>query len=270
MWIRKIYFPQRKDVQKMTMRLVSWNVNGIRAASRNGLIGFVEKNDFDVIMLQEIKAEGDQIPEELLQKNYSMKAFPAERKGYSGVLSMFRKEPVSIRNGMGSKKYDSEGRVQVLEYESAFMINAYFPNSQRGLTRLEDKLEFNRLFLDFCEGLRKEKPVIVCGDFNVAHEEIDIARPKDNRRNAGFTDEERSWMTDFLSDGYKDTFRMFNSEGGKYSWWTYRFNARERNVGWRIDYFIVSDELESKVVSAGILDEVMGSDHAPVFLEIDL
>lgn len=254
----------------MTIKLASWNVNGIRAASRKGLVKFVEENDFDIIMLQEIKAEGAQIPEELHHRGYYVSTFPARRKGYSGVMSMYKTKPLSIKNGIGASKFDDEGRVQVLEYETVYILNTYFPNSQRGLTRLGEKLEFNSLFLEFCERLRKDKPLIICGDFNVAHLEIDIARPKDNRKNAGFTDEERNWMTEFLSKGYRDTFRIFNSEGGNYSWWTYRFNARERNVGWRIDYFLVSEEISGKLKGAGILPDVKGSDHAPVYIEVDI
>lgn len=254
----------------MSFKLVSWNVNGIRAASRNGLVDFVRSSDHDVIMFQEVKAMATQIPEELHHSGYYMNVFPAERAGYSGVMAMFREKPISTRKGMGSSKFDPEGRVQVLEYDNLFLVNAYFPNSQRGLTRLDEKLEFNSLFLEFCQGLRKEKPLVICGDFNVAHTDIDIARPNDNRKNAGFTQEERDWMTSFLSAGYFDTFRMFNSEGGNYTWWTYRFNARERNVGWRIDYFVVSSELEKKVREAGILPDVKGSDHAPIYVDLDI
>lgn len=254
----------------MKLKLVSWNVNGIRSAARGGLLEFIDSDNFNMLMLQEIKADRYQIPEELHHKGYGIRVFPAERKGYSGVMTMFRESPVGVRNGMGSSQYDSEGRVQVLEYEKFFLLNTYFPNSQRGLSRLGYKLEFNSYFLEYCQGLRKEKPVIVCGDFNVAHEDIDIARPKDNTKNAGFTKEERQWMTEFLDSGYVDTFRMFNSDGGNYTWWTYRFNARERNVGWRIDYFVVSSELKEKVKDAGILTDVKGSDHAPVYVELEL
>ncbi len=266
----KIYFPLRASGVDMAYRFASWNVNGIRAASRNGLVDFVENNDFDAILLQEVKAERKQIPEEFHHYGYYVEVFPSEKKGYSGTMSMFRDKSVKIRNGMGNSDFDSEGRVQVLEYGGFYLINTYFPNSQRGLTRLDYKIDFNEKFLRFSESLRREKPVIICGDFNVAHEEIDIARPNDNRKNAGFTQEERQWMTKLISTGYVDTFRMFNTEGEQYTWWTYRFNARERNIGWRIDYFIVSEELKKNVKNAGIMSGVPGSDHAPVFLELDI
>ncbi len=252
----------------MPMKLASWNINGIRAASSRGLVDFIRSSDFDLILLQEIKAEEDQIPAEVLDSGYQVDVLPAERKGYSGVMALFRENPVSIHYGIGDRTTDSEGRVQRLEYKDFYLVNTYFPNSQRGLARLDYKIEFDNMFLDMCQQLRKEKPVIVCGDFNVAHHEIDIARPKDNVKNAGFTQQERDWMTRFLEAGYVDTFRMFNSDGGNYTWWTYRFNARSRNIGWRIDYFVVSSELKEKVKSAGILQDVQGSDHVPVTLEL--
>lgn len=254
----------------MVLRLASWNVNGIRAAAEKGLSDFVSRKEFDLIMLQEIKADGKQIPEVLHHMEYGLKAFPAQKKGYGGLLTMYREKPLDIRNGMGVGQHDSEARVQVIELDDIFVLNTYFPNSQRGLTRLDYKLEFNSDFMKFCQDLRKRKPLVICGDFNVAHEDIDIARPNDNRKNAGFTQQERDWMTSFLDAGYLDTFRMFNSEGGNYSWWTYRFGARERNIGWRIDYFIVSRELEAKVSDAGIMGAITGSDHAPVTLVLDL
>lgn len=254
----------------MAIKLASWNVNGIRAAVRNGLDTFVKNSDFDVLLLQEIKADESQIPEELENTGYGKSVFPAVRKGYSGVMALFKKEPVSVRNGMGEEGADSEGRTQILEYPEFFLLNTYFPNSQHGLTRLDYKIEFDEYFQEFCQNLRNEKPLVICGDFNVAHKEIDIARPKDNMNNAGFTDQERSWMTNFLEKGYLDTFRLFNEDGGHYTWWTYRFKARERNIGWRIDYFIVSEELRDKVSGAGIMSDVVGSDHAPIFIELDL
>lgn len=254
----------------MAHKFASWNVNGIRAASNNGLVEFLEKYDFDAVLLQEIKADKKQIPEALHHYGYFVEVFSSKKKGYSGTMSMFKEKSVSVRNGMGERDFDAEGRVQVLDYRDFYLLNTYFPNSQRGLTRLDYKIEFDKKFLRFCENLRKEKPLVICGDFNVAHEDIDIARPNDNRKNAGFTQEERDWMTKFISMGYVDTFRMFRSEGEHYTWWTYRFNARERNIGWRIDYFIVSEELKNKVKNAGIMSEVTGSDHAPVFLELDI
>lgn len=253
----------------MVLRFVSWNVNGIRAATRNGLADFIGKNDFDALFLQEVKAEGTQIPEEIHHLGYHLDVYSAERRGYSGTMSMFRDKSLSVTNGMGDRTFDAEARVQVLDYEQFYLLNTYFPNSQRGLARLDFKIDFDEKFLAFCEKLRKEKPIVVCGDFNVAHEDIDIARPDDNRKNAGFTQEERDWMTRFLSEGYLDTFRMFNGDGENYTWWSYRFNARERNIGWRIDYFVVSEELRNNVKNAGIIPEAVGSDHAPVFLELE-
>lgn len=253
----------------MPVRLSSWNVNGIRAAYDKGLRDFIVSEDFDIVLIQEIKAEKNQIPEGLCEAGYGKDVHSAVKKGYSGVMAFYKEEPVSISHGIGHKTADSEGRVQVLEYRDFFLVNTYFPNSQRGLSRLDYKLDFDNEFLKFCEDLRRKKGVIVCGDFNVAHEDLDIARPNDNRNNAGFTQQERDWMTQFLDAGYIDTFRMFDKDGGNYTWWTYRFNARSRNIGWRMDYFVVSEELRNNVKSAGILSEVFGSDHAPVYLDLE-
>lgn len=252
----------------MKISITSWNVNGIRAALKNGLIDALKKIDADIVCLQEVKADEASLPEEIGNLGYSVFINPAEKKGYSGTLSLSRSTPLSATKGIGSKKFDSEGRVLALEFQNFWVINTYFPNSQRGLTRLDYKLEYNKNFEKWAEDLRKTKPLIICGDFNVAHEEIDIARPKENGMNAGFTVQERKWMTEFLSGGYLDTFRMFNREGGNYTWWSYRFNAREKNIGWRIDYFIVSHELEKNVVSSSILSQLGGSDHAPIIMEL--
>ena len=252
----------------MKISITSWNVNGIRAALKNGLVETLKKIDADIVCLQEVKADEASLPEEIENLGYSVFINPAEKKGYSGTLSLSRSEPLSVVKGIGSKKFDSEGRVLALEFQNLWVINTYFPNSQRGLTRLDYKLEYNKNFEKWAEDLRKTKPLIICGDFNVAHEEIDIARPKENEMNAGFTVQERKWMTEFLSRGYRDTFRMFDSEGGNYTWWSYRFNAREKNIGWRIDYFIVSNELEKNVVSSSILSQLGGSDHAPIIMEL--
>lgn len=254
----------------MTFKFVSWNINGIRAAARNGLVDFAANSDYDALFLQEVKAERKQVPEELHHMGYYLEVFSSEKKGYSGTMAMFREKSVSVKNGMGELDYDAEARVQVIDYGKFYLLNTYFPNSQRGLSRLGFKLDFNEKFLEFCQDLRKEKPLVICGDFNVAHQDIDIARPNDNRKNAGFTQEERDWMTKFLSKGYIDSFRMFNDKGENYTWWSYRFNARERNIGWRIDYFIVSDELKDNVKNAGIMAKTAGSDHAPIFIEIDI
>jgi exodeoxyribonuclease-3 len=248
------------------LMIVSWNVNGLRSVIRKPGFWELIKGNHDLILLQEIKI--DSVPIELNSSGYTAYVNSAKRKGYSGVLTLSKPKPLRVLKGIGRSKFDSEGRVLTLEFESLFVVNAYFVNAQRGLVRLEDKLEFDDLMLDYLERLRKVKPVVVCGDFNVAHTEIDIARPKDNVRNAGFTPEEREWMTRLLERGYVDTFRMFVKEGGHYTWWSYRFRAREKNIGWRIDYCIVSHELKDKVVSSRILNTIAGSDHVPVALEL--
>lgn len=253
----------------MTLRLISWNVNGIRAAVRNGLLDFISSEKADIYAFQEIKADNFQLPLELMQEGYEIYINPAEKKGYSGTMVLSRIKPLSTFKGFNSKHPENEGRILGLEFEKFWFLNIYFPNSQRELTRLDFKMEFNRKLHELVNTLRKSKPVIFCGDLNVAHKEIDIARPDDNHKNAGFTDEERGWMTELLDDGYIDTFRIFNDKPDQYSWWTYRFNARSRNVGWRIDYFIVSDDIKDKVKEASILGDVTGSDHAPVALTVD-
>jgi len=252
----------------MDYSLISWNVNGLRSAIKNGFLDTVKKFNAGIICLQEIKADLDSLPKDIRNLAYEIYANPAEKKGYSGTLTLSNVKPISVKSGIQNKKFDGEGRVQTLEFEQFWLINTYFPNAQRGLTRLDYKLEFNSEFMKWSEGLRKLKPVVICGDMNVAHEEIDIARPKDNHHNAGFTDEERTWMTSFLDHGYIDTFRMFNKDPGNYTWWSYMFNAREKNIGWRIDYFIVSKDLEKNVKEARILSNYKGSDHAPIELKL--
>ncbi|MEM3190924.1 MAG: exodeoxyribonuclease III [Candidatus Parvarchaeota archaeon] len=250
----------------MDMKILSWNVNGMRSAWGKGLKELIAKGEYDVIMLQEIKS--DTAPAGMDELGYKTFIYPAKRKGYSGVMSLSKTEPLSVMRGIGDKEFDDEGRVITLEFAGFYAVNSYFPNSQHGLTRLDFKLKFDREIEEFLQRLRKRKPVVICGDFNVAHEEIDIARPKDNENNAGFTAQERDWMTEFIKRGYIDTYRMFVKDGGHYSWWTYRFNAREKNIGWRIDYCIVSEELKDKVRKADILTDQRGSDHAPVTLEL--
>ncbi|MCW6169060.1 MAG: exodeoxyribonuclease III [Thermoplasmatales archaeon] len=252
----------------MKYSLISWNVNGLRSAVKNGLISNLNHFDADAICLQEIKTDPLSVPKELDGLGYKIYVNSAEKKGYSGTLCLLRIDPTSVATGIENPKFDNEGRIQVIEFKEFWLLNSYFPNSQRGLTRLDYKLEFNQEFLNFVQKLRKTKPVVICGDMNVAHEDIDIARPKDNRHNAGFTDEERNWMTDFLKKGYVDTFRLFNNDGGNYTWWSYMFNAREKNIGWRIDYFIVSKELQTNVIESKILRDVKGSDHAPIELKL--
>ena len=248
------------------MKILSWNVNGIRAAVKNGVLNFIKSEDPEIILFQEIKSGKNDLPEELHHMGYKIFVNPAEKKGYSGTMALSKVDPVDYSTGIGIKDYDSEGRVQLLKYNDFYIINTYFPNSQHGLTRLDYKLDFDEKFLEFCEKLRLEKPLIITGDFNVAHEEIDIARPKDNENNAGFTIQERNWMTEFLNHGYIDTYRYFHKEPGHYSWWSYRFNARAKNIGWRIDYFIVTQDFIKNVKDSIILENVTGSDHAPLEL----
>ena len=247
------------------MRFLSWNVNGIRSALGKGLAELITSNEYDAIMMQEVKTE--EVPA-LLGSKYHSYLFPAEKKGYSGVLTLAKKKPLSVTNGIGIEEFDKEGRVQTLEYEKFFLINAYFPNSRRDLSRLDYKLRFNSAVLDYFKRLNSIKPLVITGDFNVAHTELDIARSKENEGNAGFTKEERDWFSKLLDEGYVDTLRLFKKEKGNYSWWLFAFGARERNIGWRIDYFVVSKEIEELVKDAGILADRLGSDHAPVVVEI--
>lgn len=258
------------NMEAMDYHLISWNVNGLRSAIKKGLLQQVREFNSDAICLQEIKIDSSSVPKELLSTGYHVLINSADRKGYSGTMCLLREDPVSVSNGIHNPKFDQEGRVQIMELRDFWLVNAYFPNSQRGLTRLNYKLEFNERFLGAVQELRKKKPVVICGDLNVAHEDIDIARPNENRHNAGFTDDERNWMTVFLNHGYVDTFRLFNKERGNYTWWSYMFNAREKNIGWRIDYFIVSEELKNNVTDSRILGNVQGSDHAPIELKISL
>ena len=248
------------------MKILSWNVNGLRAAVKNGILDFLKEENPDIILFQEVKADKLNIPEELHHLDYKIYLNSAEKKGYSGTMALTKIDPLNHSNGIGDKSFDSEGRVQLLEFKNFYLINAYFPNSQHGLTRLDYKLDFNKKVLEYMEKLRKEKPVIITGDFNVAHEEIDIARPKDNEHNAGFTVEERNSMTEILNHGYIDTYRYFHKEPNHYSWWSYRFNAREKNIGWRIDYFVVTDGFIDNIKDSLILENIKGSDHAPLEL----
>lgn len=246
------------------MELLSWNVNGFRASVRKGFYDFLTERSPDIIALQEIKMDFE--PEH--DTDYHLFWNPAEKKGYSGTGIFTRKKPIGATTGVSD--FNSEGRVQTLEFEKFYFVNAYFPNSGRGLKRLEVKMEFNRAFAEHLNKLHQDKPVVSCGDWNVAHTEQDIARPKQNVKNAGFTPEEREWMSNFLEGGWTDTFRRLHPKSEEYSWWTYRYNARKKDIGWRIDYFVVSEDFMGRVKKAYILGDVMGSDHAPVELEVDL
>ncbi len=253
------------------MKIVSWNVNGIRAAKKKGLFDFIGKNQADLYLFQEIKIGAEDINEELKNiPHYNSFWNPAFQKGYSGVATYCRQSPKEIIKGIGDQRIDKEGRVLTLEFPHYFLINAYFPNSQRSLERLKFKLAFNQLFAEYCLSLSKKKPLIIGGDFNVAHQEIDIARPKQNQNHAGFTEEERNWFGMFLEQGYLDTFRQLTSEDGHYTYWAYFYEARKKNIGWRIDYFLISQKLKGKLKKASILDTIEGSDHCPISIDIDL
>jgi len=252
------------------MKIISWNVAGIRACFKKGLIDFMKKENADVYCFQEVKSQLNQIPEKL-NKIEGYEAFHsfAEKKGYSGVSVYTKIKPVNVIYGIGNNPFDSEGRVLTLEFKNFFLVNVYFPHSNRGLKRLDFKLRFNNHFLKFCKELQKTKPMVIASDFNVAHKEIDLRNPKQNEKNAGFTKEERDWFDSFLKEDFIDTFREFNKEGENYTWWTYRNNARQRNIGWRIDYFIISKRLREVLNKSEILKDVFGSDHAPILIEIE-
>ena len=249
------------------MKLISWNVNGLRACLGKGFLDFFHQADADVVCLQETKLRPHQIELEL--PGYHQYWNSAEKKGYSGTAVFTRKEPLSVTYGIGMPEHDTEGRVITAEYEDFFLVCCYTPNAQRELTRLAYRMEWEDAFRAYLKGLDGQKPVILCGDLNVAHQDIDLKNFKSNRGNAGFTDEERGKMTELLSAGFTDTFRWLYPEvTGAYSWWSYMYHAREKNAGWRIDYFIVSDRLRERIADSRILPEVMGSDHCPVELEL--
>ena len=249
------------------MKLISWNVNGLRACLGKGFLDFFHQADADVVCLQETKLQPHQIELEL--PGYHQYWNSAEKKGYSGTAVFTRKEPLSVTYGIGMPEHDTEGRVITAEYEDFFLVCCYTPNAQRELTRLAYRMEWEDAFRAYLKGLDGQKPVILCGDLNVAHQDIDLKNFKSNRGNAGFTDEERGKMTELLSAGFTDTFRWLYPEvTGAYSWWSYMYHAREKNAGWRIDYFIVSDRLRERIADSRILPEVMGSDHGPVELEL--
>lgn len=251
------------------MRLISWNVNGIRACVTKGFEDYFKEADADVFCIQESKMQAGQL--ELEFPGYHQYWNYAEKKGYSGTAIFTKQEPINVTYGIGIEEHDHEGRVITLEYENYYMITVYTPNSQNELKRLDYRMTWEDAFRDYLKELASKKSVIVCGDMNVAHNEIDLKNPKTNRKNAGFTDEERSKMTELLGSGFIDTFRYFYPDQTDiYSWWSYRFKAREKNAGWRIDYFLTSEDLKDKLVDAKIHTEIFGSDHCPVELEIDL
>ena len=250
------------------MKLISWNVNGIRACVNKGFTEFFDKIDADIFSIQETKCQPGQI--ELNFEGYKAYWNSAERKGYSGTAIFTKKEPMNVTYGIGIEEHDKEGRVITLEFENFYMVNIYTPNAKRGLERLDYRQIWEDEIRNYLLKLNETKPVIMCGDLNVAHKEIDLKNPKSNRGNAGFTDEEREKMTELLHAGFVDSFRfLYPDKTDSYSWWSYMGKAREKNVGWRIDYFIVSEDIKDKIKEAMIYPEVMGSDHCPVGLIIE-
>ena len=250
------------------MKFISWNVNGIRAVIKKGFYDFVENYNPDILCLQEIKANKEQV--DLKLDSYPYQYWnSAEKKGYSGTSIFSKIKPVNEMYGIGIEEHDQEGRVITLEFEDYYLITVYTPNSKRELLRLEYRQRWDSDFLKFVKSLESKKPVIFCGDLNVAHKEIDLKNPKTNHRNPGFTDEERSSFDNIVNAGFIDTFREFNNDGGHYTWWSYMFQARQKDIGWRIDYFCISESLKSNLKDAYILKDVLGSDHAPVVLEIN-
>lgn len=249
------------------MKLISWNVNGIRACVTKNFMEFFNEVDADIFCLQETKLQENQI--DLQLEGYHQYWNYAKKKGYSGTAIFTKKEPLNVSYGLGIEEHDNEGRVITLEFEDFYMVTVYTPNSQSELKRLDYRMKWEDDFRNFLKNLDEKKPVIVCGDLNVAHKEIDLKNPKTNRKNAGFTDEERNKFTELMEAGFIDTFRYFYPDKENiYSWWSYRFKAREKNAGWRIDYFCVSEKLKDRLVSASIHTEVLGSDHCPVELVI--
>lgn len=267
------------------LKLISWNVNGMRAVMKAGFLDFLAKEQPDILALQEIKMDDVAREKEKFDfSGYDEYWNPAQKKGYAGTAILLAKssklKPITYSVGVGNEEFpaqggsalggDQEGRVQTLELEDFYLVNVYFPNAQPGLVRLDFKEKFNEAILKYVKKLEKKKPVVMCGDYNVAHKEIDLARPKDNVLSPGFTKEERKWADKFIASGLVDTFREKNSDKVQYSWWSYRTFARDRNIGWRIDYFMVSEKLKDKVKEAFILDEVYGSDHCPVGIIINV
>lgn len=251
------------------MRFVSWNVNGLRACMQKGFMDFFNTVDADFLCLQETKLQEGQIIMDL--PDYAQHWNYAEKKGYSGTAIFSKAAPMNASYGIGVEELDTEGRVITLEYPEFYLITCYTPNAQRELARIDHRMRWEAAFLDYLKKLDTQKPVIICGDLNVAHHEIDLKNPASNRGNAGFSDQERNCFTNLLAGGFTDTFRYLNPDvTGAYTWWSYMFNARKNNAGWRIDYFLVSNRIADKIIAAPIYADVMGSDHCPVGLELDL
>ena len=255
------------------MKLISWNVNGLRAVINKGFKDFYNTINADIICLQETKMQQDQISIDINEifKDRYVYWNSAEKKGYSGTVVISKDKPINVTYGIGKEEHDKEGRIITLEFDKFYLVNCYTPNSKRGLERLDYRMIWEDEVRDYLINLNKIKPVVYCGDLNVAHNEIDLKNPSSNHHNAGFSDEERSKMTELLNSGFIDTFRYkYPDKTGAYSWWSYMFHARENNAGWRIDYFIASDSIKDKIEDSKILSDVMGSDHCPVELDIDL
>ena len=252
------------------MRLLSWNVNGIRAAQRKGFVDWVSQIGPDILCIQETKASPEQLSEELTaMPGYHVYFSSAERKGYSGVATYSNVKPQDVAHGLGIEKFDNEGRILRMDYADFTLFNIYFPNGKNSEERLDYKMEFYDAFLEHLGQLKSQgRNVVICGDVNTAHKEIDLARPKPNEKISGFLPVERAWMDQWVSHGYVDTLRMFNQEPGQYSWWDARGGGRSKNVGWRIDYFFVSESMKDKVTGAFIMPDVMGSDHCPIGIDL--
>jgi exodeoxyribonuclease-3 len=249
------------------MKIISWNINGLRAVLKKGFTDFVEKEKPDIISLQEIKVLPEQIPDFKLD-GYQLFWNPAQKKGYSGTAIFSKINPLNSAKGIGIDEYDSEGRLIINEYDGFYLANTYVPNSQRGLARLDFRLKWDKYLRTYLAGLDQKKPVILCGDLNVAHKEIDLANPQINRDNAGFTKQERDNFTELLNSGFIDTFRHFCDQPNRYTWWSNYYGARSRNIGWRIDYFVISNKIISDIETSQIHADVHGSDHCPISLEI--
>tara|TARA_B100001113_G_scaffold343808_1_gene331499 strand:+ start:663 stop:1415 length:753 start_codon:yes stop_codon:yes gene_type:complete len=248
------------------LKFISWNVNGIRAVIKKGFYDFINEYNPDIICIQETKAHKEQV--DLMLPDYPYQYWnSAVKKGYSSTAIFSKKEPLNIINDMGIEEHDQEGRIITLEFKEYYLVTVYTPNSKRELLRLDYRKIWDKDFLTYMKKLEKVKPVIFCGDLNVAHTEIDLKNPKTNHSNPGFTDEERCGFTNIVNNGFLDTFREFNKEGGHYTWWSYMFQARAKDIGWRIDYFCISQSLRSKLKDSYILKDVMGSDHAPIVME---
>jgi exodeoxyribonuclease III len=274
--LRSVRFARENSLHKHAsalaspMKLISWNVNGIRAVLGKGFLDFLESEVPDIVLLQEVKAERAQVEHDFESAGWEVQWNPAVKKGYSGVAILSRHPALSVALGIGIEDHDQEGRVLTAEFSDYYVVNVYTPNAQDGLRRLDYRMAWDAAFLTYVKNLELRKPVIFAGDLNVAHQEIDLARPKENRKSAGFSDEERAGFDRIVAAGFVDTFRHLHpDEPNHYSWWSFRGGARERNVGWRIDYWCVSESLLPRVKHAAILPDVMGSDHCPVVLELD-